>query len=344
MRLNFGNSLLLLSALISTMCFTTFVNAEQIGEKVVYFDPDGKNASVYYSVRTDSPELNWRFSDVSDMAEYTDSLIYRFPNGGQKDEIDGEPNWRTMGGDLSHIRLTDLSKQPYHTYMSSNEGSFRWKNWDDQTKLAGSHYGDWIGGQFGQYAAAFILPSNMEFVDYSANVKGDWVVSGNAISFFAVNANNIVFDLSYRRKLTGLFEETNSKLKGLPAEIVLDSEGIRITVVGKVLFNSGSADISSEGSSILSKIATALSSRSGVRVVIAGHTDNDPISTEEFPSNWYLSSARSLSVLTQLIDFGVEEGAMETRAYGEHQPKVANSSASNMALNRRIEILVMDEG
>jgi len=75
------------------------------------------------------------------------------------------------------------------------------------------------------------------------------------------------------------------------------------------------------------------------RVIVAGHTDDLPISTERFRDNWDLSSARAVSVIRELINrHGVDPSRLEAKGYADTRPLVANDSIANRARNRRIEI------
>ena len=74
---------------------------------------------------------------------------------------------------------------------------------------------------------------------------------------------------------------------------------------------------------------------------VEGHTDDVPISTERFPSNWELSSARALSVVRLLIQAGVPPENVSGAGYGEFQPVASNEDAGGRRLNRRIEIVML---
>ncbi len=75
-------------------------------------------------------------------------------------------------------------------------------------------------------------------------------------------------------------------------------------------------------------------------IIVAGHTDNDPISTYKYQSNWELSNARAMSVVKYFISKGIPETRIRPIGYGEFHPKVKNDKESNKAQNRRIEIIL----
>ena len=108
-----------------------------------------------------------------------------------------------------------------------------------------------------------------------------------------------------------------------------------------ILFASGSADLGMDGRETLSEIATVLGEFDDRTFQVEGHTDDDPISTAQFPSNWELSAARALSVVKLLVDRGVSQELVSGAAYGEFQPLATNQTEEGQRLNRRIEIVML---
>jgi chemotaxis protein MotB len=108
-----------------------------------------------------------------------------------------------------------------------------------------------------------------------------------------------------------------------------------------ILFGSGSADLGREGRETLSQIASVLSEFDDRRFQVEGHTDDDPISTTQFPSNWELSAARALSVVKLLVERGVGPDLVSGAGFGEFQPVATNETEEGQRLNRRIEIVML---
>jgi len=88
-------------------------------------------------------------------------------------------------------------------------------------------------------------------------------------------------------------------------------------------------------------VASVLASFEDRSFQIEGHTDNVPISTSAFPSNWELSSARALSVVRLLIQGGVASERLSGAGYGEYQPVAPNDDPQSRRRNRRIEIVML---
>jgi chemotaxis protein MotB len=107
-----------------------------------------------------------------------------------------------------------------------------------------------------------------------------------------------------------------------------------------ILFDSGSAKLSPQGTETLQEVARVLAEINR-EFQVEGHTDNVPIHSQRFPSNWELSSARALSVVHLLVGNGVNPDKLSGAGYGEHQPNASNEDKEGRKLNRRIEIVML---
>ena len=90
----------------------------------------------------------------------------------------------------------------------------------------------------------------------------------------------------------------------------------------------------------MKRIAEALAQVQG-QILVTGHTDNQPIKTKEFRNNWYLSTARAISVLEFMVDAGFAAKNVAAAGYGEFDPIAANDTPQNREQNRRIEIILV---
>lgn len=126
-----------------------------------------------------------------------------------------------------------------------------------------------------------------------------------------------------------------------------DERGLVITLAADSFFAPGSADLNiDETRETVLRLAQFLSSAdlADRRFRIEGHTDNSPVTGGSFPSNWELSTARSTNVLHYLSDFGVDERQFSVAGYADTRPKLANDTAEGRAYNRRVDIIILDEG
>ena len=123
-------------------------------------------------------------------------------------------------------------------------------------------------------------------------------------------------------------------------EVFQSAEGITIRISDRALFDSGQARLKEEFIPLLGKIGGVLA-RMPNRVEIEGHTDNVPIRTEQFPNNYWLSSARALNVLDVFHrEVGIAPERLSAVGYGEFRPLVDNATSENRAKNRRVEIKI----
>ena len=123
--------------------------------------------------------------------------------------------------------------------------------------------------------------------------------------------------------------------------VLSDERGTVIRVLDKAFFDTGKADLKDAARAALMKIAPILKA-SHNQIMIEGHTDNVPINTTEFTSNWELSVRRATEVVRYLVEtYGFPPGRISASGYAEYRPVAPNDTGENRALNRRIEIILL---
>jgi chemotaxis protein MotB len=123
-------------------------------------------------------------------------------------------------------------------------------------------------------------------------------------------------------------------------EVEVVNDGVLIRIREQGSFPSGTSDMAKQFLPVLDKIAGAMVSTDS-KLVVSGHTDNRPIATARYPSNWALSAARATSVVDALSKRGtVTEERMEVRAFADTDPVRSNGDAAGRASNRRVEIFI----
>jgi chemotaxis protein MotB len=135
--------------------------------------------------------------------------------------------------------------------------------------------------------------------------------------------------------LVGELQKTVGKDEGS-----LNDQGGKITLdlLDKVLFPVGKADLTPGGKKVLARVGKALNKHPDRMIWVIGHTDDIPIKTEEFPSNWELSTARALAVVHYLVDeVGVDPKRLAAAGFGPYRPV---SKKAPRARNRRIELVL----
>ncbi|HHP0468169.1 TPA: type VI secretion system protein TssL, long form [Vibrio harveyi] len=118
------------------------------------------------------------------------------------------------------------------------------------------------------------------------------------------------------------------------------SDRVRISLKAQDLFESGSAEVVEYIQPVISKLSRTLETTEG-KILVTGHTDDNPIFTSKYPSNWHLSLARATAMSEQLIANSALEGRVLPEGLGDARPLAENSTDENRARNRRIEIDLM---
>jgi flagellar motor protein MotB len=134
------------------------------------------------------------------------------------------------------------------------------------------------------------------------------------------------------------------RLATLATGVVEIDEG-KVILQGEVLFDSGSDALRPEGRAFLEHLAVPLASlleaEPGHMVMVGGHTDDRPIHTDEFPSNWELSTARAVAVMHALSAAGVPPARIVAAGFGSYHARAPNGDDDGRRRNRRIELLVV---
>jgi len=144
--------------------------------------------------------------------------------------------------------------------------------------------------------------------------------------------------------LASTFRSLVQRLKAMidagQLKVVIRDGRMLIALPNDVLFDSGKTALKKEAQVALTQVAQVLSTIEDRRYLVAGHTDDVPIRTPQFPSNWELSTARAVEVTKFLVAHGLRPQVLAAAGYGEFDPVASNTSAENRALNRRIEIVL----
>jgi chemotaxis protein MotB len=132
------------------------------------------------------------------------------------------------------------------------------------------------------------------------------------------------------------------KEKQMGDHVLIRQEGKRITITvkGALLFDSGGSELISGSLPIFKSILDLFNEYDDYSINIKGHTDDQPIETLRFPSNWELSAVRATTVLRYFIDQGVEPERMAASGFADLLPIAPNDSEENRSKNRRVEFVL----
>lgn len=159
------------------------------------------------------------------------------------------------------------------------------------------------------------------------------------IMLFALSAATTEDQLKKIKQKIDNYVQQNQLEKFVSTKITM-KEGLVITFSEKYMFDPGKADIYPEAKLVIKNIVSLLTDEPN-RISIEGHTDNMPISTREFPSNWELSTARATNLLRYLLEeLKFEPKRLTAAGFGEWHPVVPNDTVENRAKNRRVDVIV----
>jgi chemotaxis protein MotB len=180
---------------------------------------------------------------------------------------------------------------------------------------------------------------------------------GSFVSIEVRNSRQDLDNAALLRQADGEVEPVDDQQEAGPIDEALETfaaepginvsysnQGAHITFEDFLLFDFGKADINSGGLAFLDKMAVLIQ-KIPYPVRVEGHTDNVPIHTARFPSNWELSIARAVSVVKYFAESGkINPQRLSAVGYGETRPLVPNDSPANRTRNRRVEIVLATEG
>lgn len=137
-------------------------------------------------------------------------------------------------------------------------------------------------------------------------------------------------------------QAVGSRQFGTDVTITKNERGITIHMLEQLLFTSGHSELKPSAYATLDSIAAVIHQLPN-DVRVEGHTDNVPIATREFPSNWHLSVSRAVTTAYYLItQHGLNPDKIAVVGYSEFKPLVENTSEENRARNRRVDIVILD--
>lgn len=149
-------------------------------------------------------------------------------------------------------------------------------------------------------------------------------------------------DIQLEKEVRTVFENFDKTvIEGI--NISRSERGILISLGDSIMFDTGSAEIKDEAKKMLTAVLSVIKKIQN-NIVIEGHTDNIPIKSAEYHSNWELSTARAMSVLMYLMqEDGIRPERFSASGYGEHRPIMSNATPEGRARNRRVDIIIVSK-
>jgi chemotaxis protein MotB len=196
------------------------------------------------------------------------------------------------------------------------------------------------------------IPSLVPLNPTAASKANPTIASSKAASAASLNSkqleaalNSMSAALKEQASLAALKQKLDAYAKehGLSHEVqtVIDRRGLVVRVLtDQLLFASGQATLQSAGYPLLNEVAQLLNVDKSHPITVEGHTDNVPISSSQYPSNWELSTDRATTVVRYLIARGVNRQRLGAVGYADLHPIASNATAAGRARNRRVEIVL----
>jgi len=139
----------------------------------------------------------------------------------------------------------------------------------------------------------------------------------------------------------GLMEKFKNMIDSGKLKVEIRKGRMIVKMSDKILFDPGKADLKKEGKQAMAEVTQILAGIPDRQFQIAGHTDNVPIRSRRFKSNWELSTARAVNVVKFMAENGMDPKRLSAAGYSEYDPVGDNSTEDGKMLNRRIEITLM---
>lgn len=144
---------------------------------------------------------------------------------------------------------------------------------------------------------------------------------------------------------TSATPQAPTSLNGLPldqlgkdVEVLMNDNVVRFRISSEILFQPGETQFSAAAQPVLDRLIPLLNQDPRLRLAVEGHTDNVPIRTERFPSNWELSTGRAAAVARYLIEHGVAPQRVQATGYADTRPLGSRDNPVDRVHNRRVEL------
>ncbi|MGH7766157.1 MAG: OmpA/MotB family protein [Candidatus Binatia bacterium] len=194
--------------------------------------------------------------------------------------------------------------------------------------------------------AGFALPaeqSTSDFARQTASSRDDagWLITLSDLSLLLLCFFIVLYVTDRRRAKT---EAAAAPQTATAAEVELKAEPeeavpeVELPEAVTISFAPGIADLRREVFPVLQEVASTMESRPELKLEIVGHTDDRPIATREYPTNWELSAARASVVARHLIEKGIDPVRLSVQGYAAFRPVLPNSDLEGRGANRRVEL------
>lgn len=244
-----------------------------------------------------------------------------------------EGRFRVVDGGKAQLetvreRLADIIRRTRGEFERDLSG--QWQGEQTSLQHAGGFTALWVSAAI----AAVMLLGVFVWLSFSLNDLSDGLAFGRVQAPKPVRVAAAPAPVQPRLK-----KFLEAEIAAGLVEVFDEAAESRVIIRGDGLFDSGSTTVKPEFQSIVARIADAINGVGGT-VLVTGHTDNQPIRSLRFPSNWHLSQERATAVMQMMATVVKDPSRMKAEGRGDQEPRVANDNPANRAKNRRVEIIV----
>lgn len=180
-------------------------------------------------------------------------------------------------------------------------------------------------------------PGKTQNPDYTANTESASTASNQQQGQGNADVENMTIE-GIKAKLDKFASDNGIQTKLVSS---IEERGLVISIQDTLLFESGSADITPRAREILDKVITVLATAPNY-IKVEGHTDNLPINTARFPSNWELSVLRATNVVQLMAGEGeISPDRISATGYGQYRPVASNATEEGRSRNRRVDLVIL---
>ena len=327
----------ILYPIVTLFCFNPGISCAAGSLETVFFlSDDLKTATEYKNSRYDkvysANSMNFPINFNKN------SIMYARP---------ANYTWRTeFFNGADHNQLTFFNTSNYAYLQKHHESSdFLVTTGKNQYKLVVDG-GRCLGEEcyLAEAIISVVFPKKFKIVNYSANVKGNWVIVDNTYSFYSENIEGPLATFELEDTVPKVYVDLGKELSEF-SDIKVSYDGHNVHVVMPIegVFRSGDATIQKKGEKWIKIFGETMKNAGFKELRVEGHSDSTPIKSKVFPSNWELSSARSASVVRYLVKQGIDSRRLASVGYAESRPVAGNKTPEGRRKNRRIEFTIVPD-
>ncbi|MBI5374800.1 MAG: OmpA family protein [Candidatus Schekmanbacteria bacterium] len=180
-----------------------------------------------------------------------------------------------------------------------------------------------------------VFPQSDESIYYMKDFTNRTPSEGDDI------ANYLTEEINFMKLKENLTKNLKKEMQSGEITLTNESRGLNLKITDLILFNLGQSELTEPAKKVLSKIAESIGKVSN-KIIVEGHTDNIPIHSDLFPSNWELSTSRATNVVRYFIEScHITPNRFSASGYAQYKPIVDNSTTLGNQKNRRVEIIIL---